>query len=244
MDPNSNTNVGTNADNNSNFSQEATNNPPPSNEPTPQSYRYEEGRANSKIVISEDEMEYLRNRTSKTSISVVCRFYHKKDDEHPNPWLFLNKIYEVIEDKEIDFSCLEEDPEVVITKKKTKYAMLLNERRKAESAFEETGDILGFLGSVCKTSEGVRKRLLQQFRREKKRLKKDKGKDSNDSISAEVEPIQANLCSVCGDEIEKAYFLFPCGDSSFCKPCAKELHDNNKKCPIDGSEILGIAPKK
>ena len=72
-------------------------------------------------------------------------------------------------------------------------------------------------------------------------MKKDKGKDSNDSISAEVE---ANLCSVCGDEIEKAYFLFPCGDSSFCKPCAKELHDNNKKCPIDGSEILGIAPKK
>ena len=186
----------------------------------------------------------LMDATNNTSESFNSYLTKKIPIEHPNPWLFLNKIYEVIEDKEIDFSCLEEDPEVVITKKKTKYAMLLNERRKAESAFEETGDILGFLGSVCKTSEGVRKRLLQQFRREKKRLKKDKGKDSNDSISAEVEPIQANLCSVCGDEIEKAYFLFPCGDSSFCKPCAKELHDNNKKCPIDGSEILGIAPKK
>ena len=84
MDPNSNTNADINADTNFNFSQKATNNPPPSNEPTPQSYRYEEGRANSKIVISEDEMEYLRNRTSKTSISLVCRFYHKKDDDKCN----------------------------------------------------------------------------------------------------------------------------------------------------------------
>ena len=59
MDPNSNTNADINADTNFNFSQKATNNPPPSNEPTPQSYRYGEGRANSKIVISEDEMVLL-----------------------------------------------------------------------------------------------------------------------------------------------------------------------------------------
>ena len=179
------------------------------------------------------------------------RLNKKMAFKHPNHWVFLNKLYEVIQDAEADMERLEDDPDIDITVPNNRYSISLKERRDAErDLLDKNITPMEFVRRLRHGAEGIRRRMQQKMRRAEKR-KEELGISLSDDVNenSSIDDVNSNdsstdVCISCDSPREETYVLFPCGCALYCATCAKDLDSKKKCCIYCSANIIGTTKVK